>query len=66
MRREEIEAFQQRITLYLERHDDKKELAAVCRMAAVFADVIERNADLLPRGEQLRDSFPPGDDHCIE
>lgn len=47
MKREDIEAFQQRITPYLERHGDKRELATVCRMAAAFADTVERDVDLL-------------------
>ena len=54
MKRKEIEEFQQRIMPYLERHDDKKELEAVCRMAVAFADVIERNDALLPDSETRR------------
>ncbi len=47
MKREEIEAFQQRVLPYLERQDDKDDLALVCRMAAAFADAIDHNVDLL-------------------
>lgn len=45
MKREDIQAFQQRIAPYLERQDDKTELEAVCRMALAFADASERNAE---------------------
>lgn len=45
MKREDIEAFHQRIMPYLERQDDKKELEAVCRMALAFVDACEQNAE---------------------
>lgn len=47
MKRDEIEAFQERIAPYLERAGDKKELEAVCRMAAALSEALERKADLL-------------------
>ena len=54
MNREDIEEFQQRIMPYLERHDDKKELETVCRMAVALADAIENGDAMQSDSETCR------------
>lgn len=54
MKREEIEAFQQRIMPLIEGGDDQKGLEVVCHMAAAFADIIERNVDRLTDSDVAR------------
>lgn len=47
MTSEQIEAFRTRIAPYLEREEDKIELAVICRCAAAYMEHVEATTDSL-------------------
>lgn len=51
MTSEQIAAFKTRIEPYLEREEDKIELAVICRCAAAYMQHVEATTDLLLKSD---------------